>query len=96
MQVLETDMQCAGFCTESPLYLFSDVRTGVPQNGDCRTEIVEMIRHYSGAYAGVMLAVGIVGLVGWTMSFAICNIKGRKFKGKNNYNYAKYGMTKEN
>jgi hypothetical protein len=47
-------------------------------------------------YAGVMLSIGILGLTGWAMSFAICFISTRKFKGRNNYDYAKYGMSKEN
>lgn len=88
-------MNCAGFCSDSPLYLFSDVARGMPTNGDCRNEIVNEIKQYSSAYAGGMLAVGIVGLVGWVMSFAICRFTSRKFKGKNEYDFAKYGMTKE-
>lgn len=40
LEILEEDMKCAGFCSDSPLYLFSDVRNGIPENGDCRNEIV--------------------------------------------------------
>jgi len=89
-------MKCAGFCSDSPLYLFSDVRKGIPTNGDCRNEIVDRLHTYAAVYAGAMLAIGILGLVGWGMSFAICFISTRKFKGRNNYDYAKYGVSKEN
>lgn len=43
-----------------------------------------------------MLAIGVLGLAGWAMSFAICFLSSRKFKGRNNYDYAKYGTSKEN
>jgi hypothetical protein len=43
LSILEKDMSCAGICSESPLFLFSDVRNGIPENGDCRSEIVEKL-----------------------------------------------------
>jgi hypothetical protein len=96
LEVLEKTMSCAGFCSDSPLYLFSDVRKGIPANGDCRNEIVDRLHTYSAVYAGAMLVIGILGLTGWGMSFAICFISTRKFKGRSNYDYAKYGISKEN
>ena len=89
-------MECAGLCSESPIYLFSDVRNGIPKNGDCRDEIVDTLHQYAAVYAGCMLAVGLIGLIGWTMSFAICYLSSRKFKGRSNYDFAKYGISKEN
>lgn len=89
-------MKCAGFCTDSQLFLFSDVRSGVPENGDCRQEIVEVLHKYAAVYAGAMLGIGLIGLIGWTMSFAICYLSSRKFKGRSQYDPNKYGMSKEN
>lgn len=89
-------MSCAGFCSQSNLFLFSDVRNGIPKNGDCKAEIVNVLHKHASIYAGVTLGVGLIGLVGWSMSFAICFLTSKKFKGKDNYDYAKYGFSKEN
>lgn len=40
LEILESDFECSGMCSDSPFYLFSDVRNGVPKNGNCKTEII--------------------------------------------------------
>lgn len=40
LEILETDFNCSGFCSESDFYLFSDVRNGPPTAGTCRQELV--------------------------------------------------------
>ena len=88
-------MQCAGFCTEGSYYLFSDVRNGVPINGNCKSEIVEKVQKNATPFGVVMLTIGLVGFAGMVLSFVICNLSSRRFKGQPQYNYAKYGMSKD-
>jgi len=94
LEILETDWECAGFCTEGSYYLFSDVRNGVPKNGNCKQEIVQSVKNHATPYAIVLLVIGALGLAGTILSFIICRLSGRKFKGEPMYNYNKFGMTK--
>ena len=95
LEILETDWQCAGFCTDGNYYLFSDVRNGLPVNGNCKHEIVETVKQSATPIGVILLVVGGIGFIGMAMSFVICNFSSRKFKGKQEYNYAKYGTTKD-
>ena len=95
LEILETDFQCAGFCTDGSYYLFSDVRNGVPVNGNCKHEIVETVQRNATPFGTVMVVIGVIGFVGTAMSFAICNMQSRKYKGQSQYNFNKYGMSKD-
>lgn len=95
LEILETDFKCAGFCTDGSYYLFSDVRNGVPEHGNCKHEINEAVRNNASPFAVVLMIIGCLGFVGMGMSFVICNFSSRKFKGQQQYNYAKYGTTKD-
>lgn len=95
LEILETDWQCAGFCEDGDYYLFSDVRNGVPKNGNCKQEIVDSVKNNATPFSVVLISLGLVGLIGMAASFAICNMTSRKFKGEAPYNFAKYGMTKD-
>lgn len=95
LEILETDWQCAGFCTDGDYYLFSDVRNGVPVNGNCKHEIVESVKNNATPFAVVLISMGIVGLVGMAASFVICGFSSKKFKGEQLYNYNKYGTSKD-
>ena len=75
-------MQCAGFCSDGSYYLFSDVRNGVPVNGNCKQEIVEKVENNAGPFAIVLLAIGLVGFIAMLLSFVICNLSSRRFKGE--------------
>ena len=93
LEILETDFQCAGFCTDGDYYLFSDVRNGVPKNGNCKKEIAEAVKRNATPYAVILLVVGCVGLLGTIMSYCICKMTSRKFRGQAQYNYNKFGMS---
>ena len=95
LEILETDWQCAGFCTDGSYYLFSDVRNGVPVNGNCKHEIVESVKQNATPFGVVLIVVGGIGFVGMAMSFVICNLTSRKFRPKAEYNPAKYGTSKD-
>ena len=95
LEILETDWQCAGFCTDGSYYLFSDVRNGVPKNGNCKKEIAESVKRNATPYAVVLLVIGGIGLMGTIMSFCICKMTSKKFRGQAQYSYNKYGMSKD-
>ena len=95
LEILETDWQCAGFCTDGDYYLFSDVRNGVPANGNCKHEIVESVKNNATLFSVVLISLGVVGLIGIVTSFAICGMTSRKFKAESPYNFSKYGMSKD-
>ena len=71
------------------------MRNGVPVNGNCKHEIVQSVKNNAAPFGIVLIAIGAIGFVGMAMSFAICNMTTRKFKGEAKYNSAKYGMTKD-
>ena len=56
---------------------------------------MESVKQNATPIGVVLIAVGGIGFVGMAMSFVICNLTSRKFKGKSEYNYAKYGTTKD-
>jgi len=43
----------------------------------------------------ILLVIGGIGLMGTIMSFAICKMTSRKFRGQAQYNYNKFGMSKD-
>ena len=81
LEILERDFECAGFCSDGSKYLFSDVRNGVPVNGNCKHEIYQTVQDNAQPVAIILIILGLVGLIGVTASFAICNMPSRKFKG---------------
>ena len=72
LEILETDFECSGMCSDVPIYLFSDVRNGAPVNGNCKHEIIEAVNKNASIYAILLLSVGLVGFIGLAMSFSIC------------------------
>ena len=95
LEILETDFKCSGFCSESNFYLFSDVRNGPPSAGTCKSKIVNAITKHASLFAGVLIAIGCVGLAGFGMSFAVCNMQRRKYHAKEFYDYSKWGTSKD-
>ena len=95
LEILETDFQCAGFCSDGQYYLFSDVRNGVPVNGNCKHEIVQSVKNNAAPFGVVLIVIGAIGFIGMAMSFAICNMTTKRFKGEAKYNFNKYGMSKD-
>jgi len=73
--------------------LFSDVRNGVPKNGNCKAEIAQSISKSASPYAIILLIIGGIGLVGAIMSFLICRMTSRKFNGQAQYNFNKFGLS---
>jgi len=72
LQILETDFECSGMCSDQPYYMFSDVRNGVPKNGNCKHEIIQAVNNHSVVYAVLLLILGTIGFVGVLMAFSIC------------------------
>jgi len=64
-------------------------------NGNCKHEIVESVKQNASPFGVVLIIIGGLGFVGMVLSFVICNMASRKFKGKSEYNFAKYGTTKD-
>ena len=95
LEILETDFQCAGFCTGGTYYLFSDVRSGTPKNGNCKDEIGEMVKKNVTLFGVVLIVIGAIGMVGMIMSFVICGMAQRKRGPESPYNPNKYGMSKD-
>lgn len=83
-------------CSDVPIYLFSDVRNGVPKNGNCKHEIISAVNQNASIYAIFLLAVGLVGFIGLTMSFSICYFQRKRYTGKNFYNASKWGGAAKN
>ena len=95
LEILETDFQCAGFCTDGSYYLFSDVRSGTPKNGNCKDEIGEMVKKNVTLFGVVLILIGAIGMTGMIMSFVICGMAQRKRGPESPYNPNKYGMSKD-
>jgi len=95
LEILETDFKCSGFCSESNFYLFSDVRNGPPSAGTCKSKIVNAITKHASLFAGVLIGIGCIGLAGFGMSFAVCNMQRRKYHAKEFYDYSKWGTSKD-
>ena len=95
LEILETDFKCSGFCSEAHFYLFSDVRNGPPTGGTCKAKIINVVNRHAGLLAGILICIGSIGLLGFGMSFAVCNMQRRKYHAKEFYDYSKWGMSKE-
>ena len=95
LEILERDFECAGFCTDGTYYIFSDVRSGPPVNGNCKHEIIQTVRDNSTLFGVIFCIIGLVGLVGLCMSAVICNLQRKRFKGQQFYDYSKWGVSKE-
>ena len=95
LEILETDFKCSGFCSESKFFLFSDVRNGPPTEGTCKAKIINLVSKHASLYAGLLISIGCIGLIGFGMSFAVCNMQRRKYHAKEFYDYSKWGMSKE-
>jgi len=95
LEILETDFSCSGFCEPSNFYLFSDVRNGPPTAGTCKSKIIGAIDNHASLFAGSLISIGLVGLIGFGMSFAVCNMQRRKYYAKEFYDYSKWGTSKD-
>ena len=91
LEILESDFECSGFCTEASFYLFSDVRNGVPKNGNCKEEIIHAVNANSTLYAIGLCIIGIIGFIGLVMSFCICHFHRKSYQGKQFYSSVKWG-----
>ena len=94
LMILESDFECSGMCSDAPYYMFSDVRNGVPKNGNCKDEFIEAVNQHSAIIAVVLITLGIVGFVGVGMSFSICYMNRKKYQGKGPYDPTRYGTAK--
>ena len=74
--------------------MFSDVRNGVPANGSCKDSIVHAVGQKSVIWAVVLLVIGVIGFTGLAMSFSICYLQRKSYQGKQFYNSAKWGTSK--
>ena len=54
-----------------------------------------MVKNNATPFGVVLLVIGAIGLVGMSLSFVICNMTSRKFKGESPYSFNKYGMSKD-
>jgi len=95
LEILETDFKCSGFCSDANFYLFSDVRNGPPTAGTCKSKIINAVSRHASLFAGILISIGCIGLIGFGMSFAVCNMQRRKYHAKEFYDYSKWGMSKE-
>ena len=95
LEILETDFKCSGFCSESKFYLFSDVRNGSPTAGTCKAKIINVVGKHANLFAYALIGIGCIGLTGFAMSFAVCNMQRRRYHAKEFYDYNKWGMSKE-
>ena len=96
LEILETDFQCSGMCTDIPYYLFSDVRNGVPVNGNCKHEIIVFVNENSTFYGVMLVIVGVAGFIGVMMAVSICYLRKKAYVGKNFYSSIKWGNTAKN
>ncbi|CDW91127.1 tetraspanin family protein [Stylonychia lemnae] len=71
---LEKAFQCSGICTVPPYLLFSNVELG-PPTGNCKDELTKWIQENSNIYAGFLMFVGILGMIGFSFSFLIFYMK---------------------
>lgn len=67
----------------------------MPLNGNCKHEIVQTVKNNATPFGVVLLVIGGIGLIGMSLSFVICNMPSRKFKGESPYSFNKYGMSKD-
>lgn len=93
LEIIETDFECAGFCEDGKYYLFSDVRNGVPANGNCKHALVTSAKNNATPFAVVLIVIGAIGFIGMIMSFMICKIAERKWK-PSGYQFEKWGTSK--
>lgn len=77
MTALEKHFQCAGICEDPKYFLFSKVSLG-PPNNNCRDEMQEFLSKNVNLYAGFLMAVGVMGMLSFGLSFSICYMRGKK------------------
>jgi hypothetical protein len=67
-------------CPSISLIKFDVFHRGFPNN-DCKDEFLTMISQYSAAGAGFMFSIGLLGMAGFGLSFAIVYIRPRILMG---------------
>ena len=72
------------------------MRNGVPKGGNCKAEIAASVKKNATPYAIVLLVIGGIGLAGTILSFMICKMTSRKFRGEAQYNFNKFGLSSKN
>lgn len=87
---LEDKYNCAGICYNPTYFQFSDVSKG-PTSNDCQDELTQLFEEHAVKYGVLMICVGVIGLIGFGTSFAICYLK-RKGLPSNFYKHEKYGL----
>ena len=65
-------------CTDTPFFVFSDVRNGKPA-GNCQEIMVTALEQKSGLYAAFLLVEGFAGALGVAMAIMIFNLKKKAF-----------------
>jgi len=71
LKIMEAEFECAGICSDTNFFLFSDVRNGPPKK-KCRTQLIESVNKNATFFASWLMVIGIIGLAGFVLSFTIC------------------------
>lgn len=70
----ERNFECAGVCTAAPMYLFSDIRKGIPDRA-CRRSLSDWLQTSLPVYAGITLAIGGWLLLAIGLALALCCVR---------------------
>ena len=90
LTIIEDDFNCAGVCTPSSYYLFTDVNRGKPV-GNCKSAISEKLGTYIHPKGWAMIFIGGLGFLACLLAFCIFNVKrSKQFMPLFAYNSSEY------
>ena len=71
LEILERQFQCAGVCSNSRFYAFSDINAGQPKD-DCATVLVDIFVSYSKKIGAATIVMTILLFLTLVASFCLC------------------------
>lgn len=77
LTIVEKDFNCAGVCSKSDFYLFTDVNRGIPEES-CKRAIGLQLGTYAHPKGWSMIMIGLLGLCGTLFAICVYNARRRK------------------
>ena len=85
--MFETELHCAGMCTQSDNYMFAGVET--QPRSSCQDAVTDWVHSHSGRWIGWSMLFSVVGLMGVGSALAIFNVERKKQTPDNFYQQSK-------
>jgi len=65
-------VHCSGICNKIDIYMFNDINSGLPYDGDCLGKIISYFKKYSKTIGAICLTTAGVLFLNIIFSFVIC------------------------